>query len=98
VLLLALLTWLALSGASATALSAQKVLRQMDFFAAAEAALHRDLLRSRAGLVKDNDSFLHEVVALRPAVIGLRAAMPGDPEYAAGVDLDCLRGVVRVRC
>jgi len=83
--LLALLTWLALRG-SAEVQSAETVLRQLDIYAGIESMLHRDLLRARAGLLRNYDPLVHEVERLHRAIDNLRTALPDDAEYKAEVD------------
>ncbi len=54
-LLLALLTWLLVRGLSTNSAEYSATLRIFDDFALAEASLHRDVLRARAGLLQDYD-------------------------------------------
>ena len=54
-LLLALLTWLLVRGLSTDSAEYSATLRIFDDFALAEASLHRDVLRARAGLLQDYD-------------------------------------------
>lgn len=55
-LLLALLTWLLLRGIDTRAPAYAATLQAFDDFALAEASLHRDVLQSRAGLLRNYDS------------------------------------------
>lgn len=71
--LLALLTWLLLRGADSDAPAYATTLRAFDDYALAEASLHRDVLQSRAGLLRDYDSFVSAVRAMQNAVVVLRS-------------------------
>lgn len=72
-LLLALLTWLLLRGVDTNAPAYAMTLRAFDDYALAEASLHRDVLQARAGLLRDYDSFVSAVRAMRDAVAVLRS-------------------------
>src|SRR5215467_8169396 len=72
-LLLALLTWLLLRGVDTSAPAYAATLRALDDFALAEAWLHRDVLRARAGLLRDYDPLGKAVQAMEDAVARLRS-------------------------
>src|SRR5262245_35787506 len=72
-LLLALLTWLLLRGIDTNAPAYAVALQTFDDFALAEASLHRDVLQARAGLLRDYDSLVKAVEAMRDAVSRLRS-------------------------
>src|SRR5262245_48712635 len=72
-LLLALLTWLLLRGIDTNAPGYAATLRTFDDFALAEASLHRDVLQARAGLLRDYDSLVKAMEAMRDAVSRLRS-------------------------
>src|SRR5215471_5437093 len=72
-LLLALLTWLLLRGIDTNAPAFAATLRALDDFALAEASLHRDVLRARAGLLRDYDSLVDAIKAMEEAATRLRS-------------------------
>jgi len=72
-LLLALLTWLLLRGIDTNAADYTVTLRAFDDFALAEASLHRDVLQARAGLLRDYDTLVKDLVAMEDAVTRLRS-------------------------
>ena len=84
-LLLALLTWLLLRGIDTNAPAYAVTLRAFDDFALAEASLHRDVLQARAGLLRDYDTLVKAVEAMRTRSAGCdptrrpRASMSGRP-------------------
>ena len=89
-LLLLLLTWLAFRSTSSTAHSVQLTLNVLDEVAAAESALHRDLLGVRTGLLNNYDPIVAETKIIRDAIPRLKANAPADPQIAkqnAGVTL-----------
>ena len=75
-LLLALLTWLLLRGLDTNAPAYAVTLRVFDDFALAEASLHRDVLRARAGLLRDYDPLVKAPKAMEDAVTQLRSYAP----------------------
>jgi hypothetical protein len=72
-LLLALLTWLLLRGIDTNAPAYAMTLRVFDDFALAEASLHRDVLRARAGLLRDYDPLVKAPKAMEDAVSRLHS-------------------------
>ena len=80
-LLLVLLTWLLLRGIETNAPAYAATLRAFDDFALAEASLHRDVLRSRAGLLREYNSLVEASKAMDDAVTRIRS-------YARTEDLD----------
>ncbi|MDQ7250588.1 two-component system VirA-like sensor kinase [Dongia sedimenti] len=85
-LLLLLLTWLALRSTSSTAHSVQLTLNVLDEVAAAESALHRDLLGVRTGLLNNYDPIVAETKIIREAIPRLRTNAPADPQIAKQID------------
>lgn len=71
-LLLVVLTWLLLRGVETNAPAYTTTLRAFDDYALAEASLHRDVLQSRAGLLRDYDSFVSAERAMQDAIVVLR--------------------------
>jgi hypothetical protein len=81
ILLFVLLTWSALRSMNGEAAAAQAALRQLDVFAAAESALQRDVLRARAGLLRNYDPLVREVEQLHRVVAMLPSTIPGDVHF-----------------
>jgi signal transduction histidine kinase len=93
-LLLALLTWLLVRGIATDAADYSTTLRIFDDFALAQASLHRDVLRARAGLLTDYDPLVRSSEQIDAAVSRLRvqAASQGlDPG-----PIDRLAAAVRI--
>ena len=67
-LLLALLTWLLMRGIVTDAAAYSTTRQTFDDFALAEASLHRDVLRVRAGLLTDYDPLVRSSDQLDVAV------------------------------
>jgi len=84
-LLFILLTWSALRSMNDEAESAQAALRHLDAFAATESTLHRDVLRARAGQLRNYDPLVHEVERLYRAIAELSTSMPGDAAFTLEV-------------
>jgi signal transduction histidine kinase len=84
--LLLLLTWLALRSTSSTAHSVQLTLNVLDEVAAAESALHRDLLGVRTGLLNNYDPIVAETRIVRDAIPRLKATAPADAQIAKQID------------
>lgn len=72
-LLLALLTWLLLRGIDTNASAYAETQRTFDDFALAEASLHRDVLQARVGLLRNYDTLVRAMEAMRDAVDRLRS-------------------------
>ena len=70
--LLVLLTWLLLRGMDPDAELFDAALAALDRFVAAETALQRDVLRARAGMLRNYDSLVRETNALDEALDQLR--------------------------
>jgi len=85
-ILLLLLTWLTWHSTSSTAHNVQLSLNVLDQVAAAESALHRDLLGVRTGLLNNYDPIAAEAKTIRDAVPRLRARVPSDPKIEAEID------------
>ena len=93
-LLLALLTWLLMRGVVTDAAAYSTTLQTFDDFALAEASLHRDVLRVRAGLLTDYDPLVRSSDQLDVAVSELRAQAASE-----GLDLgpvDRLAAAIRI--
>ena len=71
-LLLGLLTWLLLLSTRTDAPSYERTLRALDEFALAEASLYRDVLRARAGLLRDYDPLIRACVEMDGAIAQFR--------------------------
>ena len=84
--LLLLLTWLALRSTSSTAHNVQLTLNTLDQVAAAESALHRDLLGVRTGLLNNYDPIVAETRTIRDSIPRLKARAPSDAGIAAEID------------
>lgn len=80
-LLLMLLTWLSLRGIDTNAPAYAATLQALDDFALSEASLHRDVLRERAGLLRDYDPLVAAEQAMQDAVARLQS-------YARNARLD----------
>ena len=85
-LLLALLTWLLVRGISTDATDYAATLRTFDDFALTEASLHRDVLRTRAGLLQDYDPVNAAMAQIDSAVARLRSEALKEGLDAAPVD------------
>ncbi|WP_374368065.1 two-component system VirA-like sensor kinase [Dongia sp.] len=82
-LLLALLTWLALSGTNADTDRTRFAVSELDRFTATESALHRDVLLARSGMLRNYDTLVSEITTLYAIVDHLSALGPMDPVYRA---------------
>jgi signal transduction histidine kinase len=85
-LLLALLTWLLVRGIVTDAAAYSTTLRIFDDFALAEASLHRDVLRARAGLLTDYDPLVRSSEQINAAVSQLRAQAASEGLDAGSID------------
>src|SRR5262249_56299296 len=85
-LLLALLTWLLLRGIDTNAADYTVTLRAFDDFALAEASLHRAVLQPRAGLLRDYDTLVKDLVAMEDAGTRRRSYAQTDGLDAATAD------------
>jgi signal transduction histidine kinase len=77
-LLILLLTWLSLRAVDIAAERFDLALREMDNFEMLEAALHRDVLSARAGLLRNYDPLVRETDALNASVDDLRQVLALD--------------------
>jgi signal transduction histidine kinase/ActR/RegA family two-component response regulator len=84
-LLLLLLTWLLLRGMNSDALLFDQTLAALDDFSMAEAALRRDVLSARAGLLHNYDPLVREVNALNDALVRLQDVQAGHPRTVAPI-------------
>jgi signal transduction histidine kinase len=84
--LVALLTWLSLRAVSIDAEPFDRALGALDDFATLESALQRDVLRARAGTLRNYDPLAREADSLSDLLDRLRATAGVDAETAAAVD------------
>src|ERR1700737_2518401 len=84
---LLLLTWLWLRGMNTGTHTMDDALRTLDTFAIAESSLHRDVLRARAGMLRNYDPLVQEVRSLYEAIDQLRSLSDTDAELDAELDL-----------
>src|ERR1700730_3721041 len=84
---LLLLSWLWLRGMNTGTHEMDEALRTLDTFAIAESSLHRDVLRARAGMLRNYDPLVQEVRSLYEAIDQLRSLSDADPELDAELDL-----------
>ena len=85
-LLLVLLSWLSFRAIDPNAERYDRALKALDHFLVMESALHRDVLRARASLLRDYDPLVREVNALREAIDRLRHNVSDDPNGSAAID------------
>jgi signal transduction histidine kinase len=81
--LLLALTWLLLRGMNPQARSTEEALHTLDTMAIVQSALQRDILRARAGLLRNYDSINAELDALRAMIASLRRSEQPDPIITA---------------
>jgi signal transduction histidine kinase/CheY-like chemotaxis protein len=84
---LLLLTLLWLRGMNTGTHPMDDALRTLDTFAIAESSLHRDVLRARAGMLRNYDPLVQEVRWLYEAIEQLRSVDSTDAELTAELDL-----------
>jgi signal transduction histidine kinase len=84
---LLLLTWLWLRGMNTGTHDMDEALQTLDTFAIAESSLHRDVLRARAGMLRNYDLLVQEVRSLYEAIDQLRSVADTDAELDAELDL-----------
>ena len=101
-LLLALLTWLLLSGINTNASAYAETQRALDDFALAEASIGRDVLQARAGLLGNYDVLAEAEEAMESAASRIRLHVKAenlDPKpveaLAAAVGLNASRPAIR---
>jgi signal transduction histidine kinase len=85
-LVLVLLTWLSFRASNTDAERFDRALEALDHFAIVESALQRDVLSTRAGMLRNYDPLVREVNALNELVRRLRDAASVDAEEAAAID------------
>ena len=85
-LLIALLTWLSLHALNTGAERFDRALAEIDHFAMTEASLHRDVLRERAGLLRNYDPLVQEANALDASLDRLRQIMADDAASKSAID------------
>jgi len=98
-LLIFLLTWLSLRAANTDAEQFDVALREVDNLQTLEAALHRDVLSARAGILRNYDPLVRETNALDAAVGQLRQRVAANAETASAFgrlveDLDQQRPLI----
>jgi signal transduction histidine kinase/ActR/RegA family two-component response regulator len=77
-----LLTWLSLQSLDTNAEQFDRVLGEMDRFTMLEAALHRDVLNARVGMLRNYDPLVREVTGLEQSLARLHEATPVDAQAA----------------
>ncbi|HEY4265386.1 MAG TPA: two-component system VirA-like sensor kinase [Micropepsaceae bacterium] len=85
-LLLLLLTWLLLRSTSPEIHTDQIAFDALDDMATSESALHRDMLRARAGMLNNYDPLVAEEDAIRDSISRLETAVRNDPQISDAVD------------
>lgn len=85
-LLILLLSWLSFHAINPDAERFDRALIEMDRFAMLEAALHRDVLSARAGMMRDYDPLVRETNGLDASLDRLRQIVPADAEMEAAID------------
>jgi signal transduction histidine kinase/AmiR/NasT family two-component response regulator len=85
-LLIILLSWLALHASQPDAELLDRALSEIEEFTTAEAALHRDVLAARAGLLRNYDPLADEVRTLYASLGRIRSDVANDRASLAAVD------------
>jgi signal transduction histidine kinase len=85
-LLVLLLTWLSLRAIDPNAERFDLALREMDNFKTLEAALHRDVLSARAGVLRNYDPLVRETGALDVSIARLRQVAATDIVTKTAID------------
>jgi DAHL domain len=86
ILLAALLTWLSVRAVNSDAEIFDRALSEVDQVTNVQAALHRDILAARAGLLRNYDPLVAEVDAIDASLRRLRSVAVAKPQLAAGLD------------
>jgi signal transduction histidine kinase len=86
-LLVLLLSWLSLRAINSNAEMYDRALSELDQFTMVEAALHRDVLAARAGLLRNYDPLVSEINALYACLTQLRNDGTVDASIGAAIDL-----------
>ncbi len=84
--LVAFVTWLSLDDMNSGAARFNRALDELDGIAQTDAALHRDVLSARAGLLRNYDPVVRETDTLDALVGALRVSMAGDEAADAAID------------
>jgi signal transduction histidine kinase len=82
-LTLVLLTWLLLRGMNSGTVEVDVALRELDEFIIAESDLHRDVLSTRVGILRNYDPLVHELQTLYASIDRLEPPAVRDNELAA---------------
>jgi signal transduction histidine kinase/ActR/RegA family two-component response regulator len=85
-ILVLLLTWLSWRAFDPDAERFDRALGALNQLSMAESGLHRDVLRARAGMLRNYDPIVSDVNALDDGLGRLRAAAAVDPKTAAAID------------
>jgi signal transduction histidine kinase len=85
-LAVALLSWVSLRAINSNAPIFDKALAALDRLTVTEAALHRDVLGARSGMLRNYDPLIREVEALDASLSELRRVATFDPAIAAVID------------
>jgi signal transduction histidine kinase/CheY-like chemotaxis protein len=85
-LLIAFVTWVSVRAINSGATRFDEALDRLDRIVETEAALHRDVLSTRAGLLRNYDPLVRETNALDTEVARLRASMVSDAAATAAID------------
>jgi signal transduction histidine kinase len=85
-LLILVLSWLALRANHPDAELIDRALSNIEEFTTSEAALHRDVLAARAGILRNYDPLVAELGALYKSIAKVRSALGQDRAIADAVD------------
>ncbi len=85
-LLVLLLTWLSLRAANLDAEQFYRALGELDHFSMVEAAVHRDVLNMRIGVLRNYDPLVQEVNALSTSLAQLRETVASDEQTVKVID------------
>jgi signal transduction histidine kinase/CheY-like chemotaxis protein len=85
-LVILLLTWLSFGAVNSGAELFDRALGTLDELAMTDNSLHRDVLKARAGLLRNYDPLVHETQTLDDTLIRLRGCTPNDPAMTAAID------------
>jgi signal transduction histidine kinase len=86
ILLASLLTWLSMRAVNSDAEIFDRALSELDQLGNVQAALRRDILAARAGLLQDYDPLVEETNAINASVGRLRGIATIEPQLLAVVD------------
>ncbi len=85
-LLIVLLSWLSMGAANVDAEKFDVELADVDRFELLEAALHRDVLSARAGVLRNYDPLVQETNGLRATLAHLQETAKGDTALVSAID------------